>query len=106
MLRPALPAVPLCLESGCTWPAFKNSVLTLNSSVTSGVIPVNNQESAGGVIMASKIITAARDGRAGDFRRKTIGRRPTRAVLPGIAAAAAARLLATCGSNGTHAAGG
>jgi len=53
--------------------------------------------------VASKIITAAR---AGDFRRKAIGRRATRTVLPGIAVAAAAGLLAACGSTGTPAAGG
>ena len=56
--------------------------------------------------MASKIITAARHGRAGDFRRKGIGRPVTRAVLPGLAVAAAAGLLAACGSAGTQAAGG
>ena len=48
--------------------------------------------------MASKISTAARDGRAGDFRRKGIGRAAARTVLPGLAAAAAAGLLAACGS--------
>ena len=56
--------------------------------------------------MASEIITAARDGRAGDFRRKGIGGLATRTLLPGIAVAAAAGLLAACGSAGTHAAGG
>jgi len=56
--------------------------------------------------MASKIITAARHGRAGDFRRKGIGRPVTRAVLPGLAVAAAAGLLAACGSAGAPAAGG
>jgi predicted lipoprotein with Yx(FWY)xxD motif len=55
--------------------------------------------------MASEIITAARHGRAGDFRRKGTGRLATRTVLPGIAVAAAG-LLAACGSAGTHAAGG
>ena len=48
--------------------------------------------------MASKISTAARDGRAGDFRRKGIGRAAARTVLPGLATAAAAGLLAACGS--------
>ena len=56
--------------------------------------------------MASKIITAAGHGRAGDFRWEGIGRVATRTVLPGLAAAAAAGLLAACGSAGTQAAGG
>jgi predicted lipoprotein with Yx(FWY)xxD motif len=56
--------------------------------------------------MASKTSMAARGGRAGDFRRKGIGRVATRTVLPGLAAAAAAGLLAACGSAGTHAPGG
>ena len=56
--------------------------------------------------MVSKISTAARGGRAGDFRRKGISRLATLAVLPGLAAAAAAGLLAACGSAGTSAAGG
>jgi predicted lipoprotein with Yx(FWY)xxD motif len=56
--------------------------------------------------MASKISTAARDGRAGVFRREGIGGRAGRTVLPGLAAAAAAGLLAACGSAGTHGAGG
>jgi predicted lipoprotein with Yx(FWY)xxD motif len=56
--------------------------------------------------MASKIVTAARDGRAGEFRRKGIGGPATRTMLPGVAVAAAAGLLAACGSAGTHAAGG
>ena len=55
--------------------------------------------------MASEISTEARDGRAGDFRREGIGRVATRTVLPGLAAAAAAGLLAACGSAGSHAAG-
>jgi predicted lipoprotein with Yx(FWY)xxD motif len=55
--------------------------------------------------MASKIITAAGHGRAGDFRRKGAGRLAARTMLPGIAAAAAAGLLAACGSAGSHAAG-
>jgi predicted lipoprotein with Yx(FWY)xxD motif len=56
--------------------------------------------------MASEISTAARDGRAGNFRRKGIGRAATRTVLPGLAVTATAGLLAACGSAGTHAAGG
>ena len=56
--------------------------------------------------MASEISTEARDGRAGDFRWEGIGRVATRTVLPGLAAAAAAGLLAACGSAGTHGAGG
>jgi len=56
--------------------------------------------------MASKISTAARDRRAGLFRREGINRRATRTVLPGLAAAAAAGLLAACGSAGTSTAGG
>jgi predicted lipoprotein with Yx(FWY)xxD motif len=48
--------------------------------------------------MASKICTAARDGRADLFRREGFGRRASRTVLPGLAAAAAAGLLAACGS--------
>src|SRR5262249_53554754 len=85
---------------------LKNSVLALNISVASGVIPVSNQESARGAIMAIKIITAARHGRAGDFRRRGAGRLATRTVLPGIAVAATAGLLVACGSAGTHATGG
>jgi len=56
--------------------------------------------------MAIKTSTVAGDGRAGDFRREGIGRVATRTVLPGLAAVAAAGLLAACGSAGTHAAGG
>lgn len=55
--------------------------------------------------MTSKISTASRDARAGDFRRRGIGRLATRTVLPGLAAAAAAGLLAACGSAGTSAVG-
>jgi predicted lipoprotein with Yx(FWY)xxD motif len=96
----------MCLESGCLRPPQKNSALALNIPVTYGVIPVRNQEPAGGAIMASKISTAARDGRAGDCQRKGIGGLGIRTVLPGLALAAAAGLLAACGSAGTHAAGG
>jgi predicted lipoprotein with Yx(FWY)xxD motif len=106
MPRPALPALLLFLESDGTWPAFKNPAPALNISVTCGVIPVSNQESPGGAIMASRIITAARHGGAGEFRRKGIGRPATRTALRGIAVAAAAGLLAACGGAGTHAAGG
>jgi predicted lipoprotein with Yx(FWY)xxD motif len=56
--------------------------------------------------MASKISTAAKDRRAGGFPREGSGRVVTRTVLPGLAAMAAAGLLAACGSAGTHAAGG
>jgi predicted lipoprotein with Yx(FWY)xxD motif len=56
--------------------------------------------------MASKINTGARDGRACDFRRKGRGKLAIRTVLPGLAAAAVAGLLAACGSAGTNAAGG
>jgi predicted lipoprotein with Yx(FWY)xxD motif len=56
--------------------------------------------------MASRISTVARAGRACDSRRDGIGRLATRTVLPGLAAAAAAGLLAACGSAGTGPAGG
>lgn len=56
--------------------------------------------------MASKISTAARDRRAGDFPWEGIGRVASRTVLPGLAAVAAAGLLAACGSAGAHATGG
>jgi predicted lipoprotein with Yx(FWY)xxD motif len=78
----------------------------MNISAGYGVIPVSNKESAGGAIMASKISTAARDRRAGGFPREGSGRVATRTVLPGLAAVAAAGLLAACGSAGTHATGG
>jgi hypothetical protein len=48
--------------------------------------------------MASEISTAARDGRAGNFRRKGIGRAATRTVLPGLAVAATAGLHGALGT--------
>ena len=56
--------------------------------------------------MARNTSTAARDGRAGVFCRESIGRLAGRTVLPGLAAAAAAGLLAACGSTGTSGTGG
>ena len=56
--------------------------------------------------MASRMSAAVRGRRAGDFPRRGIGGPAIGTVLPGLAATAAAVLLAACGSAGTGSTGG